>query len=128
MSSCRTRLTILGTFGAIAVSAAITAPDAKADQYDFIEALDNQGTFYKDINDMIDDGKVTCSLLRRETPLNVIVGGLVHRADFNVNEASRIIVAAANTMWPDTWPLIHAALNPPPPPPPPADDAPGQIA
>lgn len=122
MSSFRTRLAILGTCGALAVGAAISAPAAKADQYDFIAQLDSNGVYYHDIDGMIDDGKMTCSKMRNGVPLGSVIDWLMHDGGFPTQEAGIIVDAAASHMCPDTWPYIHAALHPSPPPPPPPPD------
>ena len=49
---------------------------ARADQYDFISALDNVGVSYESIIDMIDIGKALCHDLRSGAAPPVVLGKL----------------------------------------------------
>jgi hypothetical protein len=55
------RRSAVGVIAALAAAAAVGfAVPAHADEYDFISALDKNGIYYSNINDMIDLGKLAC--------------------------------------------------------------------
>ncbi|HTH87538.1 DUF732 domain-containing protein [Mycobacterium sp.] len=87
---------VLAVCGAVALSV-----PARADQYDFISALDNAGVSYQSILDMIDIGKALCHDLRSGAMPPVVLGKL-QATGFAPTESAIILVAAVNNMCPDT--------------------------
>jgi hypothetical protein len=61
----------------VSIAAVGLAAPAKADQYDYVSALDSNGVYYGSILDVIDLGKLTCRKLR--------MGDLVTGVAFDVN-------------------------------------------
>jgi len=64
---------------AAAVTATALAAPARADQYDFVSMLDNEGVYYSSITNMIDQGKMACRMLRSgagiPAALDYVAGG-----------------------------------------------------
>ena len=88
--------------GLLAVCMAVTlSVPARADQYDFISALDNAGVSYESILDMIDIGKALCHDLRSGAAPPVVLGKL-QNTGFAPTESAIILIAAVNNMCPDT--------------------------
>ena len=94
---------------AVAASLALAAP-ARADQYDYVSVLDNEGVYYSSITDVIDQGKMTCRLLRGgagvPAALNSVTG-----SGYAPYESAIIVTAAARNMCPDVMPVIEAFIN-----------------
>jgi hypothetical protein len=95
-------LTLVATCGALASSA-----PARADQYDFISALDNSGVSYESIVDMIDIGKGVCHDLRTGSAPPAVLGKLSN-VGFAPTESAIILVSAMNNMCVDTKPDVVA--------------------
>ncbi|MDV3130187.1 DUF732 domain-containing protein [Mycobacterium sp. 21AC1] len=97
------------TSAAMAVSLVFAAP-ARADQYDFVAMLDNEGVYYASITDVIDSGKMACRLMRGgagvPAALNYVAGG--GYADY---ETAIIVTAAATAMCPDVMPVVNDFIN-----------------
>lgn len=108
----RLRLAVVALLILAAVALNI-APQAKADQYDFINVLDNNGVVYRDILSMMALGKETCYNLRTNTEIDVMANYLIGEQRFAEFEAGIIIIAAAHTMCPDTEWRIQAAVAAP---------------
>ena len=88
--------------GLLAVCMAVTlSVPARADQYDFISALDNAGVSYESIIDMIDVGKALCHDLRSGAAPPVVLGKL-QNTGFAPAESAIILIAAVNNMCSDT--------------------------
>jgi hypothetical protein len=88
--------------GVLAVCGAVVlSGPARADQYDFISALDNAGVSYESILDMFDIGKALCHDLRSGAMPPVVLGKL-QATGFAPTESAIILVAAVNNMCPDT--------------------------
>ena len=96
---------------AIAALAFLSAPQAHADQYDFVSVLDNNGIFYSSISDMIDIGKAVCTSVRRTGGLAGAANGLQMAGYTSDLEKGTIVSAAANTMCPDIWPRSTLLLG-----------------
>ena len=94
---------------AVAASLALAAP-ARADQYEYVSVLDNEGVYYSSITDVIDQGKMACRLLRGgagvPAALNSVTGG-----GYAPYESAIIVAAAARNMCPDVMPAIEAFIN-----------------
>lgn len=95
------------------IAAAITAPTAHADQYDYVNALDDKGIYYGSISTVIDVGKLTCSRLRAGSPETA--GAPASAAGYSGYEIGVIVVAATSHMCPDQWPTLEAWLDAPAP-------------
>ncbi|MDV3135729.1 DUF732 domain-containing protein [Mycobacterium sp. 29Ha] len=93
---------VLAVFGAVALSA-----PARADQYDFIARLDNQGVFYESMIDMIGIGKELCHELRFGVDPSLVMGKL-QRTGFAPTESAIVLVAAVDHMCPDTKQVLVA--------------------
>ena len=91
---------VLAAFGAVALSA-----PARADQYDFIAQLDNQGVFYESMIDMIGIGKELCHDLRFGVDPSLVLGKL-QRTGFAPTESAIVLMAAVNNMCADTKPAV----------------------
>ena len=87
---------VLAVCGAVALSV-----PARADQYDFISALDNAGVSYESIIDMIDIGKALCHDLRSGEAPPVVLGKL-QSTGFAPAESAIILISAVNNMCSDT--------------------------
>ena len=88
--------------GLLAVCGAVVlSVPARADQYDFISALDNAGVSYESIIDMIDIGKALCHDLRSGAAPPVLLGKL-QNTGFAPGESAIILIAAVNNMCSDT--------------------------
>jgi hypothetical protein len=108
MTATTTRRALLLAFmGTVATAAIVGAPHAKADQYDFISTLDSEGVYYRDINGMINDGKMICGWLRGEQPIGQIMHNVVTEGGFDANDAARVVLAAAQDMCPDTMSYLQ---------------------
>ena len=94
---------------AVVASLALAAP-ARADQYEYVSVLDNEGVYYSSISDVIDQGKMACRLLRGgagvPAALNSVTGG-----GYAPYESAIIVTAAARNMCPDVMPVIEAFIN-----------------
>ncbi|WP_410506165.1 DUF732 domain-containing protein [Mycolicibacterium mucogenicum] len=100
--------------GIVACLAAVAlAPTAHADQYDYVNMLDNKGVYYGSISDVIDVGKLTCSRLRAGSPQTA--GAPASAAGYSSYEVGIIILAATNNMCPDQLPTLQAYINAPAP-------------
>jgi hypothetical protein len=95
-------LALVATCGALALSA-----PARADQYDFISALDSSGVSYESIVDMIDIGKELCHDLRSGTAPPVVLGKLSNTG-FAPAESAIVLMSAVNNMCVDTKPDVVA--------------------
>jgi hypothetical protein len=113
---------LLGAVSAVAMSAVAVlglAGPAHADQFDFVNALDNAGITYPDgsISEMIDIGKAVCHDLRSGTSPGLVASKL-GKVGYSGYEQGTIMGAAANGMCSDTWPELnawaHAATSRPP--------------
>jgi hypothetical protein len=112
MTASRIRLlSVLAVLGASLGAAIIHAPDATADQYDFIAQLDAQGIFYNDITGAINDGKIVCSELRGHEPVAQIVTQAQNEAGFPGKSAAMFVIDAVNTMCPDVIPWLQDQAN-----------------
>ncbi len=79
--------------GVLAVCGAVMLlGPARADQYDFISALDNAGVSYESMIDMIDVGKALCHDLRSGAAPPVVMGKL-QKTGFAPAESAIILVA-----------------------------------
>lgn len=78
---------------------------AKADQYDFISQLDNQGVSYESMIDMIDIGKDLCHDLRSGANPGMVLGKL-QNTGFAPAESAIVLVAAVNNMCVDTKDVV----------------------
>lgn len=95
------------------------APPATADQYDYLDAVDNHGIYYDNTTDMIDMGKIACSMMRKGSPITldeqigdeITVGGPIVAQGYAPSEAAIITVAAASNMCPDQLPKLQAIAN-----------------
>lgn len=91
---------VLAVCGAVAFSA-----PARADQYDFIAQLDNQGVFYESMIDMIGIGKELCHELRFGVDPSLVLGKL-QRTGFAPTESAIVLLAAVDHMCVDTKPAV----------------------
>lgn len=85
---------------ALPIVAVVLAPQAHADQYDFIAEIDSKGVYYQDILGMINDGKGVCRMLRGGASVDAVWDQIV-RVGYADGEAPIIIPAAARHMCPD---------------------------
>lgn len=83
------------------VGAVLLSSPARADQYDFISQLDNQGVSYDSMLDMIDIGKELCHDLRSGVVPPVVLGKL-QNTGFAPMEAAIVLTSAVNAMCADT--------------------------
>ncbi|AKS35858.1 DUF732 domain-containing protein [Mycolicibacterium goodii] len=92
-----------------ATATALAAP-ARADQYDFVAMLDNEGVYYSSITDVIDQGKMACRMLRSgagmPTTLDYVAGG-----GYAPYETAVVVASAAMNMCPDVLPTVRAFLG-----------------
>jgi hypothetical protein len=95
-----------------AAAAAGLAVPARADEYDFISALDKNGIYYSNINDMIDVGKLACHSIRAHMPGPAVAAQIRSEGGYTQQEAIIIMEAAANYMCPDVWPWINSQRQP----------------
>jgi hypothetical protein len=100
---------------ALSVSSIAFAVPAHADQYDYVNVLDNKGVYYSSISDVIDIGKLTCSRLRAGSPQTA--GAPATAAGYSSYEVGIIVVAATNNMCPDQLPTLQAFIDTPTSPP-----------
>jgi hypothetical protein len=100
---------------ALTAAAAAIAVPARADQYDFISALDKNGIYYSNINDMIDVGKLACHSVRAHMSGPAVAAQIRSEGGYTQQEAILIMEAAANSMCPDVWPLMNSQNQQPPP-------------
>jgi hypothetical protein len=103
------------TAAILAVTAApvLSSPAARADEFDFISALDNQGVTYNNILGMINVGKGICHTIRDGGTLASVDADLASRGWESATERGIIVIAAANHMCPDIWPALNAQVQPP---------------
>ncbi|WP_195166481.1 DUF732 domain-containing protein [Mycobacteroides abscessus] len=94
---------------ACAISLAIATP-ARADQYDFVMALDNRGVYYSSVSDVIDVGKMACRMMRGALGVRGAVN-YVARSGFVKLEVGIVVYAAAANMCPDVMLAINAYVN-----------------
>lgn len=78
----------------------LAAPAAHADELDYTIALDNNGVYYENINDVIDLGKKVCGQLRRGNPVATVQQSLA-TAGYPGVEGAIVIRAATANMCPD---------------------------
>jgi len=97
-----------------AAAAAGIAVPARADEYDFISALDKNGIYYSNVNDMIDVGKLACHSVRAHMPGPAGAAQIRSEGGYTQQEAILILEAAANYMCPDVWPWINSQNQQPP--------------
>lgn len=100
-------LLVAGTTMVVGLSAA--AP-AHADQYDYVSYLDNKGVYYSSISGVIDEGKLTCRLLRSGAGVPAAMNFL-GRAGHAVYESATIVVAAVDDMCPDVKQVVKDLVN-----------------
>jgi hypothetical protein len=92
--------------GVLAVCGTVLlASPVRADQYDFISQLDNQGVSYDSMLDMIDIGKELCHDLRSGATPGVVLGKL-QNTGFAPAESVIVLVAAVNNMCVDTTDVV----------------------
>ena len=103
---------LLVAAGSAALAGLFVAAPARADQYDFVSNLDNNGVYYSSVSGVIDAGKMTCRLLRSGAGVPGALGFL-NRVGYARYESAAIVVAAAGNMCPDAQPVIDAFLNQP---------------
>lgn len=93
------------------------APIAKADQYEYVADLDNNGVYYTSMGGVIDLGKQLCRLARSAPTNHEMAVGMSSALKSNgitSNAETEIVISAAvEFMCPDTWPRIKA-MNPTP--------------
>lgn len=89
-----------------------TAPRAAADQYDFLDMLDNSGVAYGDLTDTIDLGKGICHHLRAGYDPGAVVRSVSLGGGWTPYEAGLVVGAAATSMCPDTWPVLNRYMHP----------------
>ena len=95
----------------ICALAAITAvglaapATAHADQYDFVLALDDQGVYYSSVTDVIDQGKMTCRILRSGAGVPAAINYLV--GEYAPFEIGVILWSASTYMCPDVAPVLR---------------------
>ena len=98
------RLLVAITFGATIAAAGtiLTAPAAHADQFDYVNALDNHGVYYGSITEAIDIGKIICGRLRNGDAPSQLATTLANVNPGLAQSAAVIVVSAAhNNMCPD---------------------------
>jgi len=100
----------LGVAVAAAATATALAAPARADQFDFVSMLDNEGVYYSSITDVIDQGKMACRLLRSgagmPAALDYVAGG-----GYAPYETAVVVASAALNMCPDVMPIVRAFLG-----------------
>ena len=109
-ATTRRVLLLASMMGRVASAAIVGRPHANADQYAFISQLDAEGVYYRNINTMIDGGKIVCSMLRDQDSIGAVMSDIMTDGKFNALNAARILVAAAAVMCPDTIPYINQQL------------------
>ncbi|WP_197497387.1 DUF732 domain-containing protein [Mycobacterium sp. 852013-51886_SCH5428379] len=92
-------------FAAITAAVVFAAP-AEADQWDFVNGLDEQGIYYEDISEIIDVGKRICSNLRQQISPQY-AGSPAVSAGYVAKETVIITYAAAHFMCPDQLQTIY---------------------
>lgn len=95
---------------ALVVTVLLTAPIAKADQFDFISDLDRQGVYYGSVSDMIEAGKLACAVLGNggnSEAVDAIGWYLVNDRKFSPTEAGLIVRSAAQNMCQDTLRILN---------------------
>lgn len=87
------------------------APTAQADQFSFVNALDNQGVYYNSVTDVIDTGKRSCHALRGGADISDLLDVVQQTEGMTPREAALTVVAASNEMCPDTAPMLDAFVS-----------------
>lgn len=107
IQTCWTAMLIALSASAMCLAA---ATPARADQYDFVIALDNRGVYYSSVSEVIDQGKMACRLMRSGPGIQGAVN-YVARGGFAPSEVGIVVYAAAANMCPDVMPAINAFVN-----------------
>lgn len=87
-----------------AVGVAAASP-AHADPYDFVLALDDQGVYYSSVSEVIDQGKMTCRILRNGAGVPAAINYLA--GDYAPFEIGVILRSASMYMCPDVAPVLR---------------------
>ena len=103
-------ITVALCVAATAATATALAAPTRADQYDFVSMLDNEGVYYSSITNMIDQGKMACRMLRSgagmPSALDYVAGG-----GYAPYETAVVVASAAVNMCPDVLPTVRAFLG-----------------
>ena len=92
----------------IAVGGTISlVPQAHADEYDYVGALDHAGVYYSSINDVIDLGKAACRSLRMGNSVDSTLS-MVSQAGYPPMDTALIVGAATYNMCRDVQPPVLA--------------------
>lgn len=102
------RALLLAGLGALSAAAITHAPAAKADQYDFINALDEKGVTYNNLSSMVEVGKDVCHYLRGGTSPSWLMSTGLAPGGWSPVERAIIIGEAVHTMCPDQVPMVNA--------------------
>ena len=105
-----TRVRVLLVAGAMTLVGLFAAAPAHADQYDFVSYLDNKGVYYSSISGVIDEGKMTCRLLRSGAGVPAAMNFL-GRAGHAAYESATIVVGAVDDMCPDAQEVVRDFVN-----------------
>ncbi|OKH63126.1 hypothetical protein EB74_13755 [Mycobacterium sp. SWH-M5] len=95
---------------AAAVTATALAAPARADQYDFVSMLDNEGVYHSSITDVIDQGKMACRMLRSGAGMPATLD-YVASGGYALYETAVVVALAAVNMCPDVLPSVRAFLG-----------------
>lgn len=95
----------------LAAAGIMAAPNAQADQWDYVSYLDNNGVFYRDVLGVISLGKEVCHELRSGTSLDAVGNYLTGPLGYTGAEAGAIVVGASHGMCPDAIPTIASQVN-----------------
>lgn len=94
------------------ITVALAVP-ARADEYDYISALDAHGVYYSSITNMIDIGKLACHDLRSHLPGPVVGAHIGSTGNWNRQEIVLIMSEASQHMCPEVLPWIQSQVHPP---------------
>lgn len=87
---------------AVFTAAAVAfAPNAQADQWDYVTYLDNNGVHYDSVLDVLEVGSFTCKNLRRGNTVDEVRGALEQHLGFVPAESMYVVAGAVTYMCPD---------------------------
>lgn len=99
---------ILGVIAATTTASILLPAPAHADQWTYVDYLDNHGVAYPSVTKVIETGKHTCRYLREGVPINDIMNGMDEYLPYGGTEQALIITTAAREMCPDQLGRLQA--------------------
>ncbi|MGV1004880.1 MAG: DUF732 domain-containing protein [Candidatus Nanopelagicales bacterium] len=95
----------------LAAASIIAAPNAQADQWDYVSYLDNNGVAYSSMLGVISLGKQVCHEFRTGTSLRAVGSYLTGPLGYSGAEAGAIVIGASRSMCPDTISAIASQVD-----------------